>query len=90
MTHTLQITRLLQRREVDAPAFDDCLTVEAAVVDGLVAPVVALPLPGRRLFSLLRRFLRLLGGGCLRLALLRLLLRGGLLVLGRIDLVRGE
>ena len=40
VAHTFQIARLLQRREVDAPAFGDLCAVEAAVVDRLVAPFV--------------------------------------------------
>ena len=98
VAHTFQIARLLQRREVDAPAFGNLRAVEAAVVDRLVAPFVgslplrfgglavgvALPMPA----DTVGRFLR---DASSRL-LLRLLphLLGLLFILGRIDTVRRE
>ncbi len=84
MTHPFQVARLLQRREVDAPASPDFRTVEAVEVDGFIT----LFFDRRRLRSF--RVLRLLRRRLLLCCDRFLRLRSGLLVFGRIDLVRRQ
>ena len=98
VAHAFQISRLLQRREVDAPAFGDLRAVEAAVVDRLVAlPVGSLLFRfGRLAFGIVLPMPADTVGRFLRDASSRLLLRflphllGLLFILGRIDTVRRE